>query len=138
MNIYPEHIRNIPIPAIPLESQKPFIALADTMLMLHQQLQEKRAKFLHRLSDNFEGLKITTALQQFDTMDFKGLMAELKKQKLKLSLSQQDEWEDYFNQRVAECRELSTQIKATDNEIDNRVFDLYGLTEEERRIVIEG
>ena len=111
---------------------------ADTMLMLHQQLQEKRAKFRHRLSDNFEGLKITTALQQFDTMDFKGLMAELKKQKLKLSLSQQDEWEDYFNQRVAECRELSTQIKATDNEIDNRVFDLYGLTEEERRIVIEG
>ena len=111
---------------------------ADTMLTLHQQLQDKRAKFLHRLSDNFEGLKITTALQQFDTMDFKGLMAELKKQKLKLSLSQQDEWEDYFNQRVAECRELSTQIKATDNEIDNRVFDLYGLTEEERRIVIEG
>ena len=81
---------------------------------------------------------MTNALQQFDTMDFKGLMAELKKQKIKLSLSQQDEWEDYFNERVAECRELSAEIKATDNEIDNRVFDLYGLTEEERRIVMEG
>ena len=65
-------------------------------------------------------------------------MAELKKQKIKLLLSQQDEWEDYFNERVAECRELSAEIKATDNEIDNRVFDLYGLTEEERRIVMEG
>ena len=46
--------------------------------------------------------------------------------------------EDYFNQRVAEYPELTAQITATDNEIDNRVFYLYGLTEEERRIVMEG
>ena len=57
--------------------------------------------------------------------------------KVKLTLSQQDEWEDYFNQRVAKCQELSAQIQATDNEIDNKVFDLYGLTEEERRIVMD-
>ena len=111
---------------------------ADTMLSLNSQLQDKRSRFLHRLSDNLEGVKITTALQTFDTMDFKGFVAELKKQKIKLSLSQQDEWEEYFNKRVAECRELSAQIKATDEEIDNRVFDLYGLTEEERRIIVEG
>ena len=110
---------------------------ADTMLDLHQQLQEKRSRFLRRLTENFEGVKITAALQTFDTMDFKSFVAELKKQKIKLTLSQQDEWEDYFTGRVAECQELTAQIKATDNEIDNRVFDLYGLTEEERRIVIE-
>ena len=111
---------------------------ANQMLSLNSRLQDKRNRFLHRLSDNLEGVKITTALQTFDTMDFKGFVAELKKQKIKLSLSQQDEWEEYFNQRVAECRELSAQIRATDEEIDNKVFDLYGLTEEERRIVMEG
>ena len=31
----------------------------------------------------------------------------------------------------------SEGLKATDEEIDNKVFDLYGLTEEERRIVME-
>lgn len=36
MNIYPEHIRNIPIPAISPDAQQPFIALADTMLTLHK------------------------------------------------------------------------------------------------------
>ena len=137
MNIYPEHIRNIPIPAISFESQQPFIALANTMLSLTEQLQQKRSRFLRRLSDNFEGVKITGALQQFDQLDFKGLLAELKKQKIKMTLTQQDEWEDYFNERVAECRELLAQIKATDKEIDNKVFDLYGLTEEERKIVME-
>ena len=88
------------------------------------------------MSENFDEVMITAALQTFDTMDFKGFVAELKKQKIKLTLSQQDEWEDYFTERVAECQELSAQITATDNEIDNKVFDLYGLTEEERRIVM--
>ena len=110
--------------------------LADTMLSLNQQLQDKRTRFLHRLSNNLEGVKITAALQQFDLLDFKGLMAELKKQKIHIPVKEQDEWEDFFNERVAECLELSAQIKATDEEIDNKVFDLYGLTEEERRIVM--
>ena len=130
------NLKNTYIKKVPLDAQQPFIALADTMLSLHQQLQDKRSRFLRRLSENFEGVKITAALQQFDTMDFKGLMTELKKQKIKLTLSQQDEWEDYFTERVAECQKLSAQITATDNEIDNRVFDLYGLTEEERKIVM--
>ena len=137
MNIYPEHIRNIPIPAISLDAQQPFIALADKMLTLNTQLQKKRSQFLRGVTNNFEGVKITTALQQFDQMDFIGFMKELKKQKTTIPLKQQGEWENFFNDCVAECQELSAQIKATDNEIDNKVFDLYGLTEEERKIVMK-
>ncbi len=136
IDINPEYIRNIPIPLVSTDAQQPFIALADTMLTLHEQLQEKRSRFLNRLSEDYDGLKKTTALQQFDTMDFKGLKAELKKQKISIPLKEQDEWEDFFNQRVAECQQLTAQIKATDEEIDNKVFDLYGLTDEERQIVM--
>lgn len=136
LHIKQNQLEQIPIPIIDMDAQQPFVALADTMLSLNFQLQEKRSQFLRRLSENLEGVKITSSLQAFDTMDFKGFVAELKKQKIKLTLSQQDEWEEYFNQRVAECQTLSAQIKATDNEIDNRVFDLYGLTEEERKIVM--
>jgi hypothetical protein len=110
---------------------------ANQMFSLNSQIQEKRTRFLHRLSENFEGIKITTALQTFDQLDFKGFVAELKKQKIKLTLVQQDEWEDYFNQYRQACQELSEQIKATDNEIDNKVFDLYGLTLEERKIILK-
>ncbi len=111
--------------------------LADTMLILNQQLQQKRARFLRRLSDNLEGVKITTVLQTFDQLDFTTFVAELKKQKIRLSLVQQDEWEEYFNQYREACQELTAQINATDNEIDQRVFDLYGLTQEEREIVMK-
>ncbi len=121
---------------IPLNvDQQPLAKLTDLQMQQVGQLQEKRTRFLRRLSENFEGIKITTALQSFDQLDFKGFVAELKKQKIKLSLVQQDEWEDYFNQYRQVCQELSEQIQATDNEIDDRVFDLYGLTQEEKRII---
>lgn len=52
-------------------------------------------------------------------------------------LVQQDEWEPYFNDYAAACQTLREQIQETDSEIDRRVFDLYGLTQEEREIVME-
>ena len=110
--------------------------LVDSMLSMNKELQEKRSRFLRRLTENMEGVKITTALQTFDKLTFAEFLAELKKQKIKLSLSQQDEWEEYFNQHKEACQTLSLQISETDNEIDTRVFDLYGLTEEERKVVM--
>ena len=137
LHVKTNQLEQIPIPIIDVDAQQPFIALANTMLSLNSQLQDKRSRFLSRLSEELGGVKITTVLQQFDQMTFAELKAELKKQKLSIPLKQQDEWEDFFRDRVAECQELSAQIKATDEEIDNKVFDLYGLTEEERRIVME-
>ena len=124
------------IPIIMPHDKRPFVELADLMLSFNNQLQEKRSRFIRRLNENFESIKITNALQVFDQLDFKGFTAELKKQKIKLSLVQQDEWEDYYNQYRQACQELTEQIKATDNEIDQRVFDLYGLTPEEKEIVL--
>lgn len=134
---YSSNILNrIPIKRIGNDAQQPFITLANSMLSLHQQLQEKRSRFLRRLSENIAGVKVTTALQTFDELDFKGFVSELKKQKITLSLTQQDEWEDYFNQYRTACEELRAQIAQTDSEIDDKVFDLYGLTAEERKVVM--
>ena len=136
IEVKPQYFEQIPIPSLDNEMGRVLSGLTDTMLSFNSSLQEKRNRFLRRLSENFEGIKITTALQTFDQLDFKGFTAELKKQKIKLTLVQQDEWEDYFNQYRQTCQELTSQIVATDNEIDLRVFDLYGLTQEEREIVM--
>ena len=124
-----------PIPTIPLEQQQPFIALADKMLSLNSNLQTKRQRFLNRLSDNFNTLKITGALERFDELEFKQFLAELAKQKISLLLKQQDEWEEYFNEFKTECCNLVNEINVTDKEIDGLVYGLYGLTEEEIGII---
>ena len=136
INFTPDLVRTLPIPNIP-ENVQPFIDLADRMLSLNKDLQAKRARFLRRLQDNMPNIKITGALETFDTLDFAGFVAELKKQKIKLSLVQQDEWEEYFGQYKVALNEISAQISATDKEIDERVYALYGLTEDEIK-TIEG
>ncbi len=130
------YFESFPIPSITEEYALELISFADKMLSLNKDLQEKRSRFLRRLGENLEGVKITSALQNFDELDFAGFLAELKKQKIKLSLSQQDEWEKYFNDNREACQALAQQISDTDKEIDTRVFDLYGLTPEEREIVV--
>ena len=109
--------------------------LADQMLSLHSLLQQKRQRFIHRLQENLGVQKITATLERFDEVDFKTMLAELKKQKISLTLTQQDEWEDYFTQYKADCNALSNQITATDKEIDQMVYQLYDLTEDEIKVV---
>ena len=138
--VNPKDIAQLPIPSKLVNEREITIMLsdlADRMLALNKDLQSKRARFLRRLQDNMPEVKVTGALETFDTLDFAGFVAELKKQKIKLSLVQQDEWEDYFRDYKAALNDLSAQIAATDKEIDERVYALYGLTEDEIK-TIEG
>ena len=135
IEVKPQYFEQIPIPPLEGDEKKVLEELATLMTGFNSQLQEKRNRFLRRLSENLEGVKITTALQTFDQMDFGSFVAELKKQKIKLTLVQQDEWEDYFNQYRSACNEIARQIAKTDQEIDLRVYRLYGLTYDEVRIV---
>ncbi|OQX73690.1 MAG: hypothetical protein B6D61_12260 [Bacteroidetes bacterium 4484_249] len=130
-------VRNIPIKEISQEAQQPFIEKADKMLELNRQLQEKKTKFLNRIKDNFEIEKISKKLDNFYDFDFKTFVGELKKQKIKLSLVQQDEWEDYFNSYKTGINNLLAEINKTDKEIDQMVYKLYGLTDDEIKIVEE-
>ena len=123
------------IPIIIPTNQNNFIGLTNQMLDLNKQLQEKRNRFLRRLSNNFEGIKITGALSAFDQLKFPDFLKELKKQKITLKLLEQDEWEDYFNNYRSVCNQLSEQIAVTEKEIDLRVYQLYGLTYDEVLIV---
>ncbi len=107
----------------------------DLQIQLTAQLQEKRNRFLRRLSENLQGVKINATLRTFDSLDFAAFVAELKKQKIKLSLVQQDEWEDYFNQYAKGCRDISHQIVKADQEINILVYQLYGLTYDEILVV---
>ena len=127
--------RELPIKIASDLEQEQMAKSVKEMLSLNEQFRQKRQRFLRRLQDNFGVQKITAVLERFDEQDFKTFVAELKKQKISLSLSQQDEWEDYFNQYKAECNALSAQIAATDKEIDRMVYDLYGLSEDEIKVV---
>ena len=55
--------------------------------------------------------------------------------KITLSLKEQDEWEDYFSGYKKELLEIKERIDKTDRKIDGVVYGLYGLTDEEIKVV---
>ena len=105
------------------------------MLSLYQELQEQSSKFQRTLQRKFEGLEINKKLESWYELTFAEFVKELGKKKIKLSLSEEAEWEDYFLQEQQKAIALKQQITTTDQEIDKMVYELYGLTDEEISIV---
>lgn len=130
------YINELPIKNISLSEQQTFIEKADFMLEKNRELQEKKNKFLNRLKSSFWIEKISWKLENFHLLDFGDFVKELSKSKVNLSLKDQDEWEDYFASYKKEVLELKMEIDNCDKKIDNMVFDLYGLDEEERKVVL--
>ena len=134
-SVIQKHLANLDKAQVEKAYQKPFIEITDKMLSLNKQLQSKSNKFVNRIKTNFLVENISKKLASFYDYDFKSFVSELQKQKIKLSLVQQDEWEDYFNSYKNEINQLQAEIDKTDKEIDQMVYALYKLTEEEIGIV---
>lgn len=131
------YIDELPIKNIPLEKQQPFIEKADKMLSLNRELQDLSQKFQRMLLRKFDLEKLSTKLQEWHLLDFSDFIKELKRLKVKLSLSQESEWEEYFLEEKSKAIAVDSEIKNTDKEIDSMVYKLYDLTDEEIKIIEE-
>ena len=112
-----------------------FIEKADLMLSLNKDLQEQSQKFQRTIQRKFELEVLPKKLQDWCLLSYGDFIKELGKLKIKLTLSQEAEWEDYFNQEQKKAIDLKNNIDATDATIDKMVYELYGLTNEEIKIV---
>ena len=105
------------------------------MLSLNKELQDISAKFQRNLQREFSLETLSKKLQNWYELSFAEFLKELAKAKLNLTLSQKAEWEDYFLAEQQKAISIKSQIDQTDKEIDQMVYELYGLTEEEIEIV---
>jgi len=80
---------------------------------------------------------VLTTLETFYTLDFGDFIQELKKQKVTLSKKDEFELLSLFEDQKTQAAALRQEIEKTDKEIDKMVSALYGLTEEEIKIVEE-
>ena len=128
-------IINEQLKEISLQEQQHFIEKADKMLFLNKKLQEISQKFQRLLTRKFELEKLTTKLQDWYLLKFSEFVKELKKSKIKLSLKEEMEWEEIFLENKEEAEKIKNEIEMTDKEIDKMVYELYGLSEKEVRII---
>ena len=128
------YLKPFPLPEIP-DNAEIFIEKADKMLFLNKNLQELSQKFQRMIMRELGLEKISTKLQNWYLLNFDEFIKELSKVKVKLSLSQKADWEDYFIAEKSKAETLNNEITKTDKEIDGMVYELYGLSEEEINII---
>jgi hypothetical protein len=134
-------LEKLPIPAA-TEPQKAQIAeLAQACQTLTEQRYALEQKVAHRLVSNLcpadKTAKLTQKAQTWWALDFTNLQNELKKSfALKASdklipLKDQDEWEDYVSSNRQAITQLNQQISEKEAVMNQAVYDLFGLSEEE-------
>jgi len=127
--------KEFPIKTISNEQQEPFFVKVNQMLSLNKQLQAVAETFQRTILRRFELVALPAKLQSWYELTYTDLIKELQKKKVKLTLSEEAEWEPYFVQESAKALALKDSITTTDKEIDQMVYTLYELTEDEIRIV---
>ena len=139
--------KKLPI-SINLKNNINFDKSVKRMISSSDKLNILTESFSTYLSSKFNISNSSKKLQNWYELDFGEFLKELEKVRKKsakeseteyskLTLREEAEWMQYFNEQKQKAEELKMEIDKTDKEIDQMVYELYGLTEEEINIVEE-
>jgi len=130
-------VKELPIPKIPIEIEEYFIIKADLMLELNKKLQTTKQNFYNELGLD----KLSNKLQKFEELEFDEFVREFTKaKKIKFAdkLAERNfknDWSALFENDKKEVLQIQNQINITDYEIDQMVYKLYDLSDDEIKIV---
>jgi len=134
---FTQDVKKIPVPDVNSETKSKLEILIDVLTELNKNHLSTTIKFKRLLEQHFSIQKISTKLQNWPELKLNEFLLELKKAKVKLTLSEESDWMQYFNEQKQKAQSLKSEIHKTDREIDWMIYELYGLTEEEIIIVEE-
>ncbi|MBL4559964.1 MAG: Eco57I restriction-modification methylase domain-containing protein [Labilibaculum sp.] len=146
IEVKPQYFEQIPIPE--LKNEETFEQLADSIIENTAKSQNVQSSFTTYLHSQFGFEAMSKKLQSWHKLSFAEFIVELnkaikKENKLRANtnpipvlckLSEMD-WMEVFEAKKAEAQALQAEIDKTDREIDQMVYELYGLNQEEIKIV---
>ncbi|WP_430403433.1 Eco57I restriction-modification methylase domain-containing protein [Fluviicola sp.] len=132
--------KEFPVKSITISKQKEFIKPIELIIKLSENLEKTRFSFLQYIATKNLFEKPSRKIENWYNIEFADFIKELNKA-IKTSggtpLTKKDEfeWMELFEENKKKALELKAEIDKTDKEIDQMVYELYGLSEEEIRIV---
>ncbi len=124
------YIKKLPI-AIGTQEQITCIEdKVEKLLDMSQMKFNKKNSFINYITKTYEPKKITEKLIDFELLTFKEFLEELKKVKVKLSVLQQKDLLDFYEETINEIIDIDMRIKVVQNELDSNVFNIYKTPEE--------
>lgn len=129
-----------PLPIPDVQNENSFSKLTSQIsekVVMNQAIIDRFQKYLQ---SQFSIEKLPKKLQNWHELAFGDFIKELNKAIKKsggekLTKMDEMEWMDVFETKKSEAQQLKAEIDKTDAEIDAMVYELYGLSEEEIKIV---
>ena len=116
---------------------KKFENMVDNLLELNKDFQKILSISINLIETKFDNIENNRKINAWYKLDFKEFISELNKNSVSLTISEEAEWMQYFNEQKQKAEKLKTEIDKTEYELDEMVYELYGLTENEIKIVEE-
>jgi type II restriction/modification system DNA methylase subunit YeeA len=131
----PVYVKQIPIPKTDKKQRESLAKKAEQIIELNKNLHDSTKQALEFIKEKYNILKPSQKLEKFYQLGVNFFIDELKKKKVKLSLSEEEELRNWFKDKQVKLLDLEKQIQVLDKIIDNEVYELYGLTDEEIKII---
>ncbi|WP_255343962.1 TaqI-like C-terminal specificity domain-containing protein [Methanobacterium sp. SMA-27] len=132
------NLKKLPIHKATPEEQNPLIQNVDRILKLNNNLQKETNSFKDWFIHTFNIEKLSQKLEKYYELSIDSFLNEVKKKKVNVkSRENYQTLKEEFEKSVRVINPLLQQIMETDSEIDQMVYDLYGLTPEEIKIIEE-
>jgi hypothetical protein len=145
-NIFPQvrisSVEKLPIKIVDSTKQLELVSLVEIIENITKEQTKLVSQFSKYLQSQYSLEKLTKKLQNWYELEFGNFIKELnkiikKEGREQLSKMDEMEWMEIFEVKKSTVQNLKTKIDITDKEIDQMVYELYGLTEEEIKIVEE-
>lgn len=128
---------DMPLPTISEEILDKFISFSDEQIGNYKTLRLKSNKFFELLKGDFKDIEINNSIKSCFDADWSNFLNILKRQKISLLGILKDDWSDRFNRYKTDIDNIKSVIADTDKKIDTLVYQLYGLTDDEIKIIEE-
>ena len=133
VNFNPDMINKIPV-ADDLDKDC-LASLVDVAIEASTALAMKRADFISLLRADLGLNKNSRKLQSWPEITFSDFIDELKKVKIKLSVSAKAEWQRYFQEATNEALYALSNLNQADASINYALYEAYELTADEIALV---
>jgi len=129
-----EYIKQIRFPKTEKDIQLKLENLSKLMLNNTKEIEHTRENFANFITNKYDKT-LNQKIEFWYSLDFKTLVSEFKKLKINLSLAEEKEWFDYYKQEKTKIIDLISNTEKIDSEINQIVFNIYGLTTSEIEVV---
>lgn len=131
-----DFLSSLPIKIVTGIRRKKIIEKTESLLKLNQKVQNESNDFKGWLMREYNIEKLSKNLEEYYKFGYEEFLNEIKNKTTNLkSRKNQELLENEFNDSLSVIKPLIQKIEETTREIDQTVYELYGLTDEEVQIL---